>query len=392
VLERLTALHDKSLIMVDRDTQAQPRYRMLETVRQYAEERLNESGESDEVRTRHLIHFVEFAERTAPESFGARADAWYAALSQERENLLAAHAWSEHAPNGGTIALRLITHTWRYWIFSAQPERGYRLAKAALDLAGDGPDTAERCRTLHGLATCTYRLGRYAETKHYAEQCLAMAQRIGDAELTLDGWIKLAIGHHTTGDEAGAIERYDRAMAMARSMGDEQRLAHVMNGRAEIHRVRGEFGAAEALYRESMRLSKHDSRNKAVCLVNLASLLIVVGKPDEARAALADARSLARTLGYKILVECATDVAAVLAATRGEHRIAARLHGAMERQMHEAQIRQDPVDEAFVAPRIAGVRAALGDAAFDSARDEGWALEHDAAIAELDRWLGVIPP
>jgi len=71
-LERLTALHDKSLLIVDRDTHAQPRYRMLETVRQYAAERLNEAGEGDDMRTRHLLHYVALAERAAPGMEGPR--------------------------------------------------------------------------------------------------------------------------------------------------------------------------------------------------------------------------------------------------------------------------------------------------------------------------------
>src|SRR4029078_1321266 len=78
-LERLTALHDKALVIVHRDTRAQPRYRMLETVRQYAAERLNEAGEGDDMRTRHLLHYVALAERAALGMEGPRQGAWLAA-------------------------------------------------------------------------------------------------------------------------------------------------------------------------------------------------------------------------------------------------------------------------------------------------------------------------
>ena len=84
-LERLTALHDKSLLVVDRDTQAQPRYRMLQTVHQYAQERLNEAGEGDDVRTRHLLHYVALAERAGPELKGPRQGEWFRALGHEQE-------------------------------------------------------------------------------------------------------------------------------------------------------------------------------------------------------------------------------------------------------------------------------------------------------------------
>ena len=115
--------------MVDRDTQAQPRYRMLETVRQYAEERLNESGESDEIRTRHSLTASRSPSGPRRSRSALRRTRGTRALPQEQENLLAAHAWCEHAPDGGESALRLIALTWRYWSSSAQPERGYRLAE-----------------------------------------------------------------------------------------------------------------------------------------------------------------------------------------------------------------------------------------------------------------------
>jgi hypothetical protein len=83
-LECLTALHDKSLLMVDRDTAARPRYRMLETVRQYAEDRLNEAGEGSEVRTRHLLHFVALAEEVAETLKGPHPEVAYAILRPGR--------------------------------------------------------------------------------------------------------------------------------------------------------------------------------------------------------------------------------------------------------------------------------------------------------------------
>lgn len=95
--------------------------------------------------------------------------------------------------------------------------------------------------------------------------------------------------------------------------------------------------------------------------------------------------------GYKGLVECASDVAAALASSFGEHALAARFHGAAQRQLREARICHDPADEASIAPRIAYSRAALGDAAFETAKAEGSTLGYEASMGELDRWLGVKP-
>jgi predicted ATPase/DNA-binding winged helix-turn-helix (wHTH) protein len=160
-LERLTALHDKSLLLVDRDTRAQPRYRMLETVRQYAEERLNEAGEGDDVRNRHLLHYVALGERAAPDLHGPRQGEWYGTLWREQENLVAAHAWCAHAPQGGEHALRLTASLFRYWSATSQCASGYRLAEAALDLTAGDPDSTERGRALFAMSHFLRQMGRY---------------------------------------------------------------------------------------------------------------------------------------------------------------------------------------------------------------------------------------
>ena len=394
VLELLTALHDKSLLMVDRDTQAQPRYRMLETVRQYAEERLNEAGEGDEVRNRHLMHYVALAEQTGPDVQGQEQTAWYSTLRHEQENLVAAHAWCAYAPQGGALALRLAGASWRCWAYSMQPDRGYRLAVAAVELARAEIDSVAGCKTLNGMYWHALKMGRYADLRPLAERCLAIARRIGDPGLISDGLRIFAGGLNANGESSKSIAYYEEALDLARAVGDAVRCRLVTGSLAECHRGAGNLAAAESLYMESLRTesSQNSPRSRATTLCNLACVQIATDRPHEARAALAEARSLAKMVGYKGLVECATDVAAALASSLDQHTTAARLHGAMLRQMEEAGIRHEPVDEAFCAPWLARSREALGDAAFEAARAEGWALTYAAAMAELDRWLADTGP
>ena len=393
VLERLTALHDKSLLLVDRDSDAQPRYRMLETVRQYAQERLNAAGEGDEVRSRHLLHYVALAERAEPELRGPRQAIWFATFRHEQENLLAAHAWCAHARNGGELALRLTGSSWRYWVYRSQPERGYALASAALALAGTQADSVDRCKTLRAIANCAYKLGRYEESQAFAERCLAMAHRIGEKPLIIDALCAIGATLDANAKGSDAVGRFVEARDLARSVRDDARLIIALNGLGEAHRNSGNVAAAEPFYDEAVTLSRtrDDRTSTAHSLTNLASVLIATGRLDEGRVTLAEARSLANVAGYRGLVECATDVAAGLASSLGEHAIAARLHGAAQRQLHEARMRHDPADDAFIAPRIAQSRAAIGDAAFEAAKAEGWNLSYDASMVELDRWLGVMP-
>jgi predicted ATPase len=105
-LSVLTTLHDKSLLAVDRES-GEPRYRMLETVRQYAQERLHESGEGEAARARHLQYFVGFVEEAAADPHSSRQAVWMRRLRAEQENILAAEAWCRHVPDGAELRMRI---------------------------------------------------------------------------------------------------------------------------------------------------------------------------------------------------------------------------------------------------------------------------------------------
>jgi predicted ATPase/DNA-binding winged helix-turn-helix (wHTH) protein len=386
-LECLTALHDKSLLMVDRDTQAQPRYRMLETVRQYAEERLNAAGEGDEVRNRHLLHYVAFAEEAGAGLTGGDERAWFVRLRNERENLIAAHAWCAHAPDGGALALRMAGASWRYWGLSLQPERGYQLATSALALAGEPTDTVERCALYRGMARHAMAMGRYEDSLAHSRDCLAMARRIGRGDLLIDGLTVMGMALDNTRQYDEALQHLGEACRRARAVGDSRRLSAALISTGEILRILPDLKAAEAIYDQLLKFCTvdDDPRGRAVTLCNLACVLVDTARPRQARVALAESRALVAEL--KGMVECATDVTAALASSLGDHATAARLHGAMLRQMKEAHIQHSPVDDEFVAPWMARSRAALGAEAFDAAQADGWALSYDAGVAEVDRWL-----
>ena len=216
-LERLTALHDKSLLIVDRDTHAQPRYRMLETVRQYAAERLNEAGEGDDMRTRHLLHYVALAERAAPGMEGPRQGEWFGSLWHEQENLLAAHAWCAHAAQGGEHALRLTASLWRYFPATAQYALGYRLAEAALGLARGGVECADGALALVAMSFCAMRMGQYDVAHSCAERSLAIARSLDDVESIARALSAVGSSLHAKGERLRAIASFQEACDRARA-------------------------------------------------------------------------------------------------------------------------------------------------------------------------------
>lgn len=275
------------------------------------------------------------------------------------------------------------------WSNTAQVERGHRLATAALALAGTETATPSRCKTLFAQASHALRLGRYAELESCAERSLAIAREIGAPEWIIDGLSLEGIALRTMGRNAEGLASYEEARDLARATGNADRQARTLIGTGEVHRAEGAAALAERDYREAVGLARrhHELRTIAVGLSNLAMLLIATGRPAEAKAMLVDLRTLRRDSRAGLIVPCVLDTAAALAAALGEFPMAARLHGAMRRNMHESGTRHEPIDEAFVLEWTGRSRAALGDAA----EAEGWGLDYDAALAEMDAWLGPGP-
>jgi predicted ATPase/DNA-binding winged helix-turn-helix (wHTH) protein len=389
VLTLLTALHDKSMLTVDREPQAQPRYRMLETVRQYAQERLGESGEGDAIRSRHLRYCVLLAEAMEPLYLDARQGEAIARQRVEQENLLAAHAWCEHATDGAALGLRLAAASWRYWRSSGQLERGRSVALAALADAGANAEPLARCRLVIGLATLAYYMGRYEESMALAEQGLALGRQVGDLTQIASALVLVTFGAKPDDDPAFIMARYDEISAIADALGDRLLMARNLNNLGEWHRNNGRSADAEARYEES--LAVHRALNNpgmiAVVLCNYARLLIAEGQTQRPRAHLDEAFAVAEANGLRGMDEHLLEVAAGLAAVRGDAASAARLHGASLARMREAGAKRESTDEAFIAPLLARAREALGPAAFDTAECGGNGLKREDSMAELAAWL-----
>jgi hypothetical protein len=185
VLDALASLYDKSLLVVDRDTgsPAGPRYRMLETVRQYARARLDASGEADMARARHAAHFLRLAEAAEPHMGGPQESDWLERLHAEHEDLAAAMSWcaEDGSPADPSWAVRLAAASNQYWLFN-EVELGCRLALAALGRAGTEADSAARFRVLRGLARMYMHRGQGEAGLPHARAALDLAQRVGNAE------------------------------------------------------------------------------------------------------------------------------------------------------------------------------------------------------------------
>ena len=386
VLDLLIRLVEKSLLIMEADGE---RYRLLETVRQYAEEQLRESAEENNARTRHLGCYLDLALKTRPELAGPEQGLWLARLDLERENFLSAHAWAGRMERGASLGLRLAWALKPYWITRGFLGLGQQMTAEALARNGAEERNLARCGGLFDVGQIGVLMGRYPEARGYLEESLAIAREIGDQRRIAMALQPLGIACLGQGDVAPARAHLQEALAMAYALGNQREIAAALNGLAQLYRTVGELDVAEPLYEKGLALARElqDRESIAIGLLNLAMLLIDRGSGNDATPMLLEALSIADEIGSKRTGQSALEVAAGLAALREEWEWVARFYGAAESQALQTGLHRDPADEAFLVPRIARARAALAATTFTTAERTGRTLAYEDAMAESRTWL-----
>jgi len=386
VLDRLTALVDKSLVTLDPET---GRYGLLGTIRDYAHERLETSGEIEPVRSRHLAFYLGLVERAKPELAGSNHAAWLARLDPERENLLAAHAWCDHAEGGADFGMRLGNAVKAYWFSRGLLGLGRRVTEEALARTGARQRNLGRCAMLAAAGQFAYLMGRYVEAEGHLRESVAIAREIGDRRRLAAALPTLGLAYLGQGNPAKAREHLEEALAVSRELGDKAHTAVGLNALAEFHRLQGNPDMARPLHEQVLALARElkDADGVATCLLNLAMGAIGTGSAESAREMLVEALAIAEEINSELAQHGALEISAGLAVLVGELEGAARFYGAAQAHLEQVGIRREPADEAFLAPLIARARAALGTVAFSAAEAAGRALSHEEAMAQAHAWL-----
>jgi predicted ATPase/class 3 adenylate cyclase len=387
IVDLLGQLVEKSLVVMEEES---ARYHMLETVRQYALERLTASPESERAHRRHFDFYLALAAKARASLVGPEQGRWLSILDVERENILAAHVWMQRSCAEPQLGLTLASQMKLYWINRGLLELGQRVTREALDNPAARVANDARCRALFDAGQLRYFMGRYAEARALLEESLAIARAIGSPKKVGAVLQPLGMAALGEGDRATARRCLTEALALARSVADERDIATAANVLGQLHRLEAAPREAAELFEETVRISRRqgDKEMVAVGLLNLAMVSVDGEGPRFARSALAEALQIAEELRSRPLLKSAVEVAAGLAAVRGEDRAAARFYGVAEAQAARTGLRRDPADAAFLAPLVAASRARLGEAAFAECEAEGRALAQADVAREARAWLG----
>ena len=386
LLELLAGLVDKSLVAADVRT---GRYRLLETMRQYAAEKLEASGEGKSTRDRHLDYYLKFVETAEQHLYASDQTSWLARLDDERENLLAAHAWCAHSNDSGVKGLRLVNAAKAYWFSRGLLPLGKRAVLEALARPGAQRPTRERCVALFGAGQFCSFAGEYEEAIGYLEQSVAIARELGDQKRIAATLQPLGFAELGRRRFVEARRHLEESVTVARAIDDKQQLAAALNALAQLCRVEGDLAGAEPLYDQVVALGRQVGNPNlvAIGLLNVTMVYVLRGAHSSARMALQEIMTIADETHSMPVGQSALEVAAGFAATQREPVLALRLFGAAEANTHLTGITRDPADDAFLQPLIAKARDELGEPVATVSEQAGRDAGYEAGMAEVRAWL-----
>ncbi len=389
VLDVLARLVEKSLVVIEAGGE---RYRMLETVRQYAQEKLDDAGEADVTRVRHLDCYVVLAETARPELTGPNQAQWLRRLDLDLDNILVAHEYCNRAPGGAERGFKLIRSMMFYWINRGLFELGHRIAVEALARAGAQDRSLARCRGLFHAGRFSLFVGRFDEAASQLQECLAIARELNEPPAMTAVLPPLAITSIRQGDRVLARKYLDEAVAMAQAIGKSREIAAALNELAQLERLERHLDSAHRLYAQVLDLARalDDRASIAVTLLNLAMVSVLEGAEAEAREMLLEVHAIAAEIDSRSTAQTLLDVCAGLAAMSEEHVTAAQFFGAAEYLLECIGLHRHPADEAFLQPLVDGAKKALG-AEWAGAELDGRANSYEVTMNAARAWLRLAP-
>jgi predicted ATPase/DNA-binding SARP family transcriptional activator len=402
VMDLLGSLVDKSLLQVD-TTGDTARYRLLDTVRDYAAERLRGAdGEELPVRRAHALLFLELAEAAAPQFSRAGQVAARARLAVDRDNLLAAFDHFLTAPDGLAGALRLATALGWFWSSSGSYSQGVELLEAALGRPEAAAPTALRCAalTMDGHLLC--RSGELTRAQAVLEAAVGIARQLAEPALVADALRHLAWVFDRRGDKDRAIstaaeavelaslvgethllaraydaraaawqERdpamarsdYERALTYCESSADHEGHASTLNNLAVLELEDGDYEAARAHFDRGLEVARRTHSVGILPYLEYGSGMAAAlgGDAAAAAAAFAEVLGLAHQTGQRSLIGYALLGIAVTAAVPDEQPRAAMLHGAADALFEELRETPEPLEARLRERAHDELRAQLGD-------------------------------
>jgi len=379
VLDGVSSLVDKNLLRQE-EAGSEPRFVMLETIHEYARERLEESGVAEALRRSHAEYFLAIAEEAEPELSGPQQRDWLERLEVEHDNMRGALSWS--LEDGPETALQLAGTLARFWEIRSRFLEGSRWLEAALRQSGH-TEAATRAPVLTEAGTFAWHRGDYELAGELHGQALALYRRLGDEGGVAFSLNCLGNQQSEKGDQERAVPLLEEALALSRRIGDRRTIAYALHNLAEVARHRGDYEQAKILGLESLALLREMADKWQLARITGWLGMVTVYNSDDHDAAagfLKESLALNREIGSWEYVAYCLEGFAGLAGARTQGARAARLWGAAEALRRTISAPLPPADQPDYDRSMAAARAGLGEASWEAAFAEGQSMPLEEAV------------
>ena len=300
VLDLITALEDKSLVVSEQRGERM-RSRLLETVRQYACDRLGEQGGIDAARICHRDYFLHSAEKADLGTRGPEQGQWLDWFEAEHDNLRTALDWCREEDAGAEPGLRLVKAMYRFWRVRGHLAEGRERLAAAVGHSGARQHPLERASALRVASGLEQVQGNLVAARALAEEALALFESTENARGGAGVLLTLGNVALMQEDLDGAREYYERGLPLYRRLGERDGIARALGNLGVVMMVQGDFAEAKVICEESLAVlrASGDTENAARALRNLGEIAYSQGNDAEARARLEEALALFRQVGTR---------------------------------------------------------------------------------------------
>jgi predicted ATPase/class 3 adenylate cyclase len=389
LLDGLDSLAAKSLLRQQgAGDDEEPRFGMLETIREYGLEQLRASGEAEALQRAHLAYFVGLTGQAEREMYRPAEGQWFARLEREHDNLRAALSWAREQ-DAIEQGLRIAGALGLFWFRHGYLTEGREWLEELLARAGgraEGVDIPPdvRAKALYGAGNLAVWQEDLDHAVAWLEQSLSFAQRAGDLAVAIEALNRLGLAADWRGDVEPADTYWEQSLALARELGDPAHMPGPLNNLGEVAFYRGELERATAYYEEALAFSRQagDRASAYIMMSNLGNVARRQG--DLARAAKLHRESLAfaqqrgdlRSVAERL--EClAWDLGS---GGDGEH--AARLLGAAAAIRQAIGAPLPPSEQAETEAAVSAARSAIGEQEWATAFAAGRSLPLDQVLRE----------
>jgi predicted ATPase/DNA-binding SARP family transcriptional activator/Tfp pilus assembly protein PilF len=381
LLDPFSALIEHSLVRRE-ERGGEPRFLLLETIREYAAEQLEAEDEAAGARSRHAAHYLAFAEPGSQWFDSDELTAWLPRAEAERANLRSALVWLlEH----GSVdeSLLLARNLSSLWIHRGPLAEGADALDRALERPGG--DGALRARALGRAGLIASQQGLYDRAKRLLSESQAYWREAdAPAELGTD-LMRLGVVASGAGDFDEARDAFAEALELGRRVGDKRLQSSALNNLGEIARLAGDLATARARYEESVELDLERGSTYGVALrrLNLGGLALEEGEYERAEQQVLAALEASFAISSDDMTISCLEVLAAVAARRGDTRHAVRLLGAAGAQREHLGFVAPACEARLIDSTAALVEGELAPGELQAARAEGRALSLDEVVQAL---------